>query len=48
MKKSTVRKSKARGSEKSRTLTVRRETLKDLTPQGQRVKAGGATCGRSR
>ena len=46
-KKSTARKSKTNESPNGGKLKVRRETLKDLTPQGQLVK-GGNTCGRSR
>jgi len=43
MKKTAARKSKTNESSK-RTLNVKRETLKDLTPNGQQVKAGGPHC----
>jgi hypothetical protein len=43
MKKSAARKPRANELVKPRKLTIKRETLKDLTPQGQPVK-GGLTC----
>jgi hypothetical protein len=44
MRKTAARKSKPNEPAKTRKLTVKRETLKDLTPRGQQVKGGGGLC----
>jgi hypothetical protein len=48
MPKKVARKSKTSAATPASKLRIRKETLKDLAPQGQSVKGGSGYCGRTR